>query len=229
MSNDLDNNIWHPVMSDGHTSDRPAHSRDLASDIEVLELLLNTLTDFLDIREVFDHVSQAVQRILPHDLLGVMEISESGDRIHVLALAGRHGLPRDFETPVLEPDYFTKPWDVKIIDDISSHEFFSRGPAAKAGMKSVITVPVRFGGRLRAAVNFFSLENAHFSHDDLLVAQRTASFVPFAMSHHRLPEEARLTTEANARASRLESRVQQLTDELDARTGHRRVIGESPQ
>ena len=35
--------------------------------------------------------------------------------------------------------------------------------------------------------------------------------------------------EATARAARLEARVKTLTEELDARTGYRRVIGESPQ
>jgi transcriptional regulator with PAS, ATPase and Fis domain len=49
------------------------------------------------------------------------------------------------------------------------------------------------------------------------------------MSHHQLAEKARVAAEATARASRLESRVRQLTDELDARAGCRRVIGESPQ
>ena len=65
--------------------------RDLASDLLVLDGLLSTLTDVLDIREVFDRVSQLVQRVLPHDGLGVTEISENS--------AGRNS-QRSFSAPV---------------------------------------------------------------------------------------------------------------------------------
>src|SRR5215831_10929036 len=76
------------MSSAGHASDRSAHPRDVASDLEVLDGLLGILTDVLDIREVIDRVSQLVQRVLPHDVLGVGEISENGDRIRLLAVAG---------------------------------------------------------------------------------------------------------------------------------------------
>jgi pimeloyl-ACP methyl ester carboxylesterase len=69
------------MESGGHASGRPADRRDLASNLEMLDGLLNTLTDVLDIREVFDRVSQVVQGVLPHDVMGVTEISERGDRI----------------------------------------------------------------------------------------------------------------------------------------------------
>ena len=47
----------------------------------MLDGLLNTLTNLLDIREVFARVSQVAQRVLPHDVLGVGEFSESGARM----------------------------------------------------------------------------------------------------------------------------------------------------
>lgn len=53
-------------------SDRPLRPRDVAADLEVLDGLLSTLTDVLDIREVFERVSQLLQRVLPHDILGIM-------------------------------------------------------------------------------------------------------------------------------------------------------------
>lgn len=180
-------------------SDRSKRPRDVMSDLEVLDDLLSTLSDVLDIREVFDRVSQLVQRVLPHDVLGVMEISQQGDRMRLLATAGLPG-GQNFETPIPGPDFLTKPWNIMVIDDVPHNTFFSRGPAAKAGMQSVLTVPISFGGRLRAAVNFFSRDTIHFSQADFPVAQRIASYITFAMSHHRLAEEARIAAEANARA-----------------------------
>src|SRR5208337_4353275 len=69
-------------------SDRTSRSRDLASDLAVLDGLLSTLTDVLDIREVFDRVSKTVQPVLPHDIMGVVEINEAADRIKLVAGAG---------------------------------------------------------------------------------------------------------------------------------------------
>jgi hypothetical protein len=76
------------VNSGERTSGRPTPDKDLASRFEILNGLLNTLTDVLDISEVFDHVSQVVQRMLPHDLMGVVEISEGGDRVRLYVGAG---------------------------------------------------------------------------------------------------------------------------------------------
>ena len=98
-------------------SNHPSHPRDVASDLAVLDGLLGTLTDVLDIREVFDRVSQLVQGVLPHDVLGVMEISEKGDRIRLLATAGLPGAQK-FEAPITGQDFLTKPWNIRVIDDI---------------------------------------------------------------------------------------------------------------
>jgi len=105
------------VDSHARHSDRPAQHRDLASRLEAqaLNALLNTLTDVLDIRDVFERVSQLAQQVLPHDVLGVMEISEGGDRIRLLATAGLSGSEQDFEAAILAPDFLTKPWDIHVI------------------------------------------------------------------------------------------------------------------
>ena len=82
------------MSSGGHAS--------VASDLEVHDGLLSTLTDVLDIRDVFDRVSRLVQGVLPHDALGVMEISEKGDRI---SNGARQVLPHDgLVVSVMLPD-----------------------------------------------------------------------------------------------------------------------------
>src|SRR5215471_8959233 len=133
-------------------SDPSGHRRDVASDLEVLDGLLSTLTDVLDISEVFDRVSQLVKRVLPHDLMGVLEISETGEQVRIRMSAGAD-TPPQFEGNVPQ-GLFTTPWDVIIVDDISGHPIFSTGPAQKAGMNSALAVPIRFAGRLQAAVVF---------------------------------------------------------------------------
>src|SRR5262249_62092300 len=107
--------------SAGHASDPPVHSRADASVLEGLDGLLSILTDVLDIRDVIDRVSQLVQRVLPHDVLGVGEISENGDRIRLLAVAGIAGGPQNFEAPIPGPGFLTKPWTAILIDDVSKN------------------------------------------------------------------------------------------------------------
>jgi len=210
-------------------SGRPAQQGDLASRLEILNGLLNTLTDVLDIREVFDRISQVVQRVLPHDVMGVLEVTEKGDRIRLHAGAGSGNPTPIHEAAVPDPDLVKQPWDAMIIEDFPKHPLAKGSPPLKLGMVTALSAPIRFGGRLQAAVNFFSRQPGWFRREDLPIAERVAGYIGLLMSHHRLAEQARSAAEANARAERLESRVRQLTDELDARGGYRRVIGESPQ
>src|SRR5271157_6084237 len=212
-----------------HLSDRPPQQHDLASRLEILNGLLNTLTDVLDIREVFDRIAQLVQGVLPHDLMGVVEISEAGDRIRVHAGAGSGKSTTPYEVAVPDPHILTRIREALIVEDFPNHPLAKGSPAVEAGMVTLLSAPIRFGGRLQALLNFFSRQPGWFRKDDLPIAERVANHIALAMSHHRLSEEARRAAEANARAERLASRVQQLTEELDALGGYRRVIGESRQ
>jgi len=214
------------VTSGERASGRPVQQRDLAASLEILNGLLNTLTDVLDIREVFDRVSQVVQSVLPHDLMGVIEISEAGDRIRLHAGTAK---PTTAYEAAVDPQILMRTLDAMIVEDFANHPLAKGTPPLEAGMVTLLSAPVRFGGRLQGAVNFFSRQPGWFTRDDIPIAERIASHIALAMSHHRLAEESRLAAEAKARAERLQSRVEQLTDELDARGGYRRVIGKSVQ
>ena len=63
--------------------------------------------------------------------------------------------------------------------------------------------------------------------DDVPVARRIADRVALSFLRERGNMLSKQADEAEARASRLEARVRALSDELDARTGYRRVVGES--
>jgi transcriptional regulator with GAF, ATPase, and Fis domain len=201
--------------------------RERTTHLAALDGLLATLTEVLDVRTAFDRISELVQQLLPHDVMGVIEIGENGDRIRVLAASEALAAPPGAEAPVTDPDMFPTHWDHMLVDDIPAHPIFSKYFAAKAGMKSSLSVAIRFAGRLQAAVVFFSRELAHFKPSDVPVAQRIAGHFALVMSHQRLAEEAHERHMADERAARLETRVHDLTEELDARAGYRRMIGDS--
>jgi GAF domain-containing protein len=121
----------------------------------------------------------------------------------------------------------TKPWDFLILNDIPTNPAISESPAARIGMVSVLCLPIRFGGQIQAAVNFFSRKAGWFSEGDVPIARRIANHLALALSHFRLAEEARKLHIVEERAEQLDAQVRKLTDELDARSGYRRIIGES--
>jgi len=159
--------------------------------------------------------------------MGVVEISEGGDRIRLLAGAGSGSVKPAPTYEAAVPQTLKQSWETRIVEDFPNHPLAKGSPPLKLGMVTVLSAPIRFGGRLQAAVNFFSRQPNWFTRDDLPIAERIASHIALVMSHHRLAEKVRLAAEANARAEHLELRVQQLKDELDALSGYRRVIGES--
>ena len=80
-----------------------------------------------------------------------------------------------------------------------------------------------------AGLNFLSRETAAFRVSDVLIGRRIADRVALSLSRERRAEAMQRADAASSRASKLESRVRLLTEELDARTGYRRVVGESTQ
>jgi hypothetical protein len=78
---------------------------------------------------------------------------------------------------------------------------------------------------LAGGVTFLSRTPAAFKPPDLPVARRIADRLARSLLLDRGLEAARRADEAAERAARLKSRVQALTEELNARAGFHRVVG----
>jgi len=75
---------------------------------------------------------------------------------------------------------------------------------------------------------FLSFALGAFKDADLLIARRIRDRLALHMTLGRGAEAARHAAEATERARQLELRVRALTEELNARSGYRRVVGDSP-
>jgi two-component system response regulator FlrC len=84
-------------------------------------------------------------------------------------------------------------------------------------------------GQQNMGLGFWSKRVAAFGAGDIPAARRIADHVALAVSHQQLADVALQVAEAHARAERLESRVQSLSEELASRTGHGRVVGHSAE
>ena len=199
-------------------SRRTAALRERAANLQMLDGLLKTLSGVLDVREVFDRVSDIAQKVLKHDAISIAELIDNDERVRLYACRGLSDLPQPYEIPVPNRRLVTDPWDFVLMDDALAEPDYAQGPGTLAGMRSMLFVPIRVEGRLRMSLNFYAREVGHFVREDVLVAQRIADHMALALSHQRLAEEVRLAEELRSRTANVEmldDLLAELTDSGD--------------
>jgi transcriptional regulator with PAS, ATPase and Fis domain len=192
--------------------------------------LLRTISGVLDIRTVFPQVSDIANKVLPHDLLTMMFHDRDGQILIEVASSDEFpGL-----THVVKADG-TQPRDGYIvIDDFTTVTLPIIEPAdlrervLAAGYRSFLAVLTRARDQ-EMALGFWSRRPHAFGAKDVPVARRIADHVALAVSHEQLAGAARQVAEAHARAEHLETRVRSLIEELDSKSGHIRVVGQSAE
>ena len=199
-----------------------------AANLELLDELIAALTDTGELPQTFDRVSEIAKKVLPHDLLALPVLLPDGEHARVYATSGPTS-PFPDVVPI-PPVFFSGPdWEFDLIDDLPRYPEQRNLTATKLGYRSALRVPIRLEGRLVAALAFLSFAPAAFKHSDILIARRVADRIALSLSREQGAAAVQRADEAAARVSKLESRVRELTDELDARTGYRRVVGETPE
>ena len=202
--------------------------------LESLERLLHTMAESLDIRQVFGDVSEVVRGGLPHDVLAMTSWGDDGRSFRVYALAGAEVTDAAFWAPTIltgEDRTLLHPGSYVIRDvatDIAPNSVRAR-LFGKLGIRSALRIAIPLGSGIFGSLFFLSRQTEAFGDDDLMFARRVAHHLALALSHQRLAEAARRDMEAREMAARLEAQVATLTRELEARSGHRRVIGHSRQ
>jgi transcriptional regulator with GAF, ATPase, and Fis domain len=196
--------------------------------LELLDELLATLIDSGELPDVFGRISAIAQKVLPHDAAALMVRLPDGRRARVYANRG-------FTAPV--PDVTNVPeellqnpdWEHDILDDLSRSADPQLVQLHRLGFQSMLRVPIRLDGRFAGALVFLSKTLSAFHSADILVARRSADRMAVAVARDRELQASRRADEATERAARLEARVCELTEELDDRTGYRRVVGDSAE
>ncbi len=198
--------------------------------LKAVDDLLGAITGVLDVREVFDRVSEISRTVLPHDALLLGRVTPDRQAIRIWAhTAVPQGLQVPDVVPLPDPDIVDRAWDFMLVDDITASEILRRtnAPLLKYGFRAVLRVPLKEEGVVVGGLNFVSFQPGVYSERDVLIARRIADFVHLALWHHRLSEEARATAEAQERARQLETRVEGLAAELAAHGRPARIVGVS--
>jgi transcriptional regulator with GAF, ATPase, and Fis domain len=192
--------------------------------LDRIEVLLETLAESLDVREVFQRLSDAMQPILPHDLMCLTELDIRSETIRITASAGKADISPPMNAVKLTRAELSRRVDFEVIHDIETEikPDTERGRLILlSGLRSWLRVPVLISGEVRGGLSFFHREPSRYSFEDTEVAIRFADRVALMLSHHRLSEEARVAAETRERAERLEATVETLQRELAARSGNR--------
>jgi transcriptional regulator with GAF, ATPase, and Fis domain len=196
------------------------------ANLALLDELLATITDSGTLNETFDRVSAVARKVLPHDAVTLPVMMPDGKHAKLYVGSG-------FSAPA-EPEIIEVPEDIlqgtrehEIVNDVAASPRKHNQRAAQMGYGSALRVAIWLDGKLAGGLSFLSRTTGAFTPQHVLIARRIADRVALMLSRERRAEASSRADEATARAARLEARVRSLTEELDARTGYRRVVGES--
>jgi transcriptional regulator with GAF, ATPase, and Fis domain len=218
---------------------------------EALERLVSALTGTLDVSAIFEQISHIAQEIIPHDhfVLGVLSENREQVRFHARS-AGENGAREELEYPFRdhEDDFPDGEYDLArdhtVLDEtrVRAHLLSSdpsepttvdrrvHGPWRRVyvelGLRSTLRAPVRLNGVVVGGIEFGSRKPDMYGEEEAVFAVRVAEHVALALAHQQLAEESRRTAAAQARAGRLEERVQVLVQELETLSPHR-ALGQS--
>jgi transcriptional regulator with GAF, ATPase, and Fis domain len=197
-----------------------------AAKLERLNELLLALGDDGELGDIIDRISAIARKVMPHDAMLLAVYLPDGRHVRRYVSSG-------FD-PLRAPDVVELPvemrgahWDHHIVDDLASDATDGMVAGVALGCRSALRIAVHLDKRIVSALVFLKRESGGFRHEDVAMGRRVADRIALRLSHERGFEATRRADEATERAARLEARVRALTDELDARTGYRRVIGDS--
>ncbi|MEO8055334.1 MAG: sigma 54-interacting transcriptional regulator [Acidobacteriota bacterium] len=198
---------------------------------EALQALSPVLARALDVREVFDAISEVVRPVVPHDRMAIGLLNEDRTAVNVYAVSGT-GFPEVREPIRLSQEDRDRAnvWSTEIVHDVEKEldrDSDRCRHLSADGVRSLLRVPIFFEGQWQFAggLLFFSRTPGTYGESDVPLAQHVADQVALALSHERLAGEARRAAEAVSEAKKLEQRVASLTEELASREGFGRIVG----
>jgi transcriptional regulator with GAF, ATPase, and Fis domain len=198
--------------------------------LDKLEVLLGAFAESLDVREVFERISEAVQPVLHHHLLVLTELDDRAQTFRVVAYAGEADAPAPTGPIALtERESKLRLLDFEIVHDLPAEI----APTTErdrvllgTGMRSWLRVPVRLAGEVHGSLGFFHRDSSVYSQPDVEVATRLSDRIALVLAHQRLSNEARIAAEAREQAERLAATVETLSRELGSRE-RSRIVGVS--
>jgi len=203
---------------------RTEELRAQTTNLELLDELLNGLNETGGIQGAFERATDIAAKVLSFDGSALSVYLPGGRRARMYASVGMPDAPQEIDIP---QEFLDPAWEYDRFDDVTMVPGTHNARVADLGFVSALRMPVRIDGKTAGGLIFLSRTRAAFKDSDVLVAHRLADRLAVTIASDTSIAANKRADEATERAARLEARVEALTRELDARTGYRRVIGES--
>jgi transcriptional regulator with GAF, ATPase, and Fis domain len=208
------------------TARQSAELEGVSARLALVDDLLAAVTDSMEVREAFDRISSIAGQVLAHDGLSLAVVLPDGERVKRYVTSGWD--TGDGPIIVRIPEALkTRDWQYDIVEDLAEQTEPHNVVVARFGFRSVLRIPIRFEGNFGAGFAFLSRTPKAYTVRDVPIARRIADRIALCLQRERGIADVLRAEEADARAAQLEARVRALTEELDARTGYRRVVGTS--
>jgi transcriptional regulator with GAF, ATPase, and Fis domain len=168
--------------------------------VELTQDLLRTISEALDVREVFPGVAQITCRLLPHDCLDLVVHDPFGN----VAVRIRSG----HQTPDLPPAPLVGRAEFCVVPDLREVALEEGAREQRAFVDALIAAGYQSGLCIRArarerviSLGFFSKRRAAYALDDVPVARLIADSIAVVVAHEQLAEgrRARETRAASER------------------------------
>ena len=193
---------------------------------DLIDEALASVLSSADLQHSFEHASNVVQKVLPHDALFLAVRLPDGD--HARVYASRSSGPAFPDTVDVPPRLVENPQvGFDLVADLQREPDQQHLWTTKSGYRATLRMPMFLDDQFVGGLSWLSFTAGQYQQSDVPLARRITDRVALAFARERGALLLKRADEAAARASKLESRVKALTEELDARTGCRRVVGDS--
>ena len=181
--------------------------------LSMFDGLLAAVSRKSDVRDLFQHLSAAICRIIPYDEAQLVLLAEDGSL---------HRYARTLDGPC-QVSAVTSP--ATILDD-HQPQVLDVVPESDRGMQCGLKVPVQIEDRVVGAFSLLSRNPHAYSASDLLHAQQLANCLGHGLAYQRLAEQAREAGSDRQRSAEIESSAELLrtiSGVLDIRTVFPRI------
>ena len=199
-----------------------------AAVLELSNELLRTISDVLDVRDVFPRLAHTANQLLQHDCLDLIVHDRFGNGM--LRTRSTQQFPADRLSLIADQGEFCLVRDLQEIasqDDGWEQRKFVDGLAA-AGYQSFLSIRAKARERV-IRLGFFSKRRAAYTLDDVPVARLIADSIAVVVSHEQLAEAQYGRVGARVHADRLDGRIRNLTETSEGQAGPSRLIGRSSE
>jgi transcriptional regulator with PAS, ATPase and Fis domain len=195
--------------------------------LDAVERLVPAFFHVLDVREIFGRLSAITNDVVAHEFASMVLFNDA--LTEVTLYAGTSVMAAlQYTGPMTYPPAQTAAWLCRLVPDMREHPLDRTNDfSARAGARGSIRAVIQLDQRTIGVVAFSSRQPNCYTALDLVVARRVADYVALALSHQRAAEKAQRAAVLEERNAKLEMHVRALSDELDSRTGYRRMAGDS--